>query len=553
MNQTIDCFFIGYNEMEFSSYEEEIRKMGVHSGAYRDLNLSFITYNDKPYCAPEIFNLFYYKENRSNTAPSLKPLSMCETFSYTIAYLGTYLHRRGLTFDYVNSFRDDKEELARKLSKENIRTIAITTTFYISAFPILEIIDFIRKYNQTAKIILGGPFIITQFRAMDANSLESLFNYMDADFYVISTEGEATLVKLINALKSNLPLHEVNNIYYKTDGGYAATPIVREENDLNENWVDWSLFSDRVEEYALIRTSISCPFSCSFCAYPGQAGKYRTASLESLEKELNGLEKIKSLKHMGFVDGTSNVPLDRFKKILKLMIKNNYHFKWNSTLRCQFMDDETARLMKDSGCDGVFLGIESGSDKILKIMNKAVTVAEYYRGIELLKKYDIPTFGCIIIGFPGETDETVQETIKFIKEGGLDFFRTQLWYAETFTPIWERKDEFKITGSNFEWAHATMDSTRVCDIIDDIFLTIDEPLWVPQHNFDFNGQFQHLLYRGFTLEESKNFIRHFNRGVREKLRNPSRTEISFKGILELKKVCQRNEYFDEESVAMLFE
>jgi len=551
MNKIIDCLFIGHNEMEFQEYEKEVRKMGLHSRAYADLNLNFIWYDNKPYSAADTFNLFYLNGGDDKPAADLKPLSWGENFSNTIAYLGTFLHRRGLTFDFVNYFRDQKEELAKKLSEENILTIGITTTLYISAFPILEIIDFIRRYNRTAKIVTGGPFIATQCRIMDSNSLEYLFDSIGADFYINSSEGEATLVKLINALKNNQPLEEINNLYFKSNQGYTATPSLIENNDLSENSIDWDLFSGQVDEYALVRTSTSCPFSCAFCGYPSHAGRYRTASLEAVEKELNGLDKIKSLKHITFIDGTPNIPPKRYKKILKMIQKNNYHFKWNSNLRCQFLDRETAELMKETGCDGVYLGIESGSNKILNNMNKAVTVEEYYKAIEMLNKYDIPAFGCFVLGFPGETDETVQETMKFIKESGIGYFRIQLWYYEVIAPISKRKEEFKLTGSNFEWSHATMDSKRASEIIDDIFLTIDDPIWVPQYNFDFNGLLQHMIYRGYTPEEVNNFIRAFNDGIREKLSNPSQKDISFELALELKKICQKSDYFDEDSIAML--
>lgn len=97
--------------------------------------------------------------------------------------------------------------------------------------------------------------------------------------------------------------------------------------------------------------------------------------------------------------------------------------------------------MKESGCEGVFLGIESGNNQILATMNKIASVEKYLEGIALLKEFDIVTYGSIIIGFPGETGETVQDTIGFIEDSGLDFYRAQLWYCEPITPI--RKDRQK--------------------------------------------------------------------------------------------------------------
>jgi radical SAM PhpK family P-methyltransferase len=544
MEKIIDCFFIGHNEMEFVEYEKKVRKMGTHSGAYRDLNLNFIQYNHKPYSVSNIFNFFYFSNPDLNK--QVKPLHLGETFSAAIAYLGTYLNRRGLSFDYVNSFGHQKEELAEKLKKENIRTVGIITTLYVSVFPILEIMDFIKKYNQTAKVIIGGPFVSTQFRTMDDASLEYLLKSIDADCYVNSAQGEATLVKIIHALSNNLPLDGINNIYYKSPNGcgYVSTPILEENNQLSEHMVNWDLFSDRVGEYASIRTSISCPFSCAFCGFPQHAGKYQAASVEAIEKELRLLNKIETVKSVQFIDDTFNIPVKRFKEILKMLVKNKIRFKWYSHFRCQFADREMVELMKESGCEGVFLGIESGNDQILKNMKKAADVDKYLKGIALLNQYEILTYGSFIIGFPGETKDTVKDTVQFIREGGLDFFRTQLWYCEPITPVWQEKEKYNLTGKSFEWSHATMDSPGACDLVEDIFLSIDNPIWVPQYNFECDGLF-HLIHRGFTWGEVKNLLRSFTNAVREKLVAPSEKEISFDALMQLKKACLRSDSFDD--------
>jgi len=203
-------------------------------------------------------------------------------------------------------------------------------------------------------------------------------------------------------------------------------------------------------------------------------------------------------------------------------------------------------LMKESGCEGVFLGIESGSDAILKNMNKAVTTEQYLKGIALLEEYGILTYGSFIIGFPGETNETVRESIAFIKESGIDFFRAQLWYCEPITPIWKQREKYGIKGSNFEWTHATMSAPEACDIIDDIFLSIDEPIWIPQYSFEFDAVF-HLLHRGMTPDQVRLFIRSFNHGVRKKVKSPPGkiNEISLEVINQLRTACQGSEGADE--------
>ena len=148
--------------------------------------------------------------------------------------------------------------------------------------------------------------------------------------------------------------------------------------------------------------------------------------------------------------------------------------------------------------------------------------------------------GNFIIGFPGEIEKTVGDTIEFIKESGIDFYRTQLWYCDTLTPICKQRQKYDINGSNFQWSHAAMNSREACDIIDNIFLSVKTSLWLPQHGFDFTTIF-HLANRGIPLGNIKHFIRGFNDLVEEKLLNPRQGEVSAAVMNRLKNSLVRDE------------
>jgi radical SAM superfamily enzyme YgiQ (UPF0313 family) len=125
--------------------------------------------------------------------------------------------------------------------------------------------------------------------------------------------------------------------------------------------------------------------------------------------------------------------------------------------------------MKKAGCIGVFLGLESGNNTILKNMDKRATVEEYLRGISFLHKHEIPAYGAFIIGFPGETSQTVEETIKFIKKANLLYYRLFTWIYVDLAPIAREKDTYSIEvdtgGKNFSpvWKHSTMTSSEALD------------------------------------------------------------------------------------------
>jgi radical SAM PhpK family P-methyltransferase len=505
--------------------------MGESSGAYRDLNLNYIQYNGKYYTAAEIFNLFFLHNKRLNNSQG--PLDFGNVFSATIAYLCTFLYNRGFNFDYVNSFQTEKEKIKLVLENDDVGLVAITTTYYVSVFPIMEIVSFVRSCNPNIKIIIGGPYIATQTRCIDETSLDFLFKMIDADFYVNSSQGEHALLRVVEAVRKKLPYDGIDNIHYKTGLGYVNTNLSIENNILTNNTVNWNLFRESVVGKSIsVRTSISCPFSCSFCGFPQHAGKYQIADLEAVEREFQLISSLEGVHGVNFIDDTFNVPPERFKEILRMKIKNNFNFQWNSHFRCQFVDRETIELMKEGGCMGVFLGIESGNQKILKNMNKSSKISEYVRGIELLNKYDIITYASFIIGFPGETEDTIRETEDFINNNQPTFFRTQLWYCDPFTPIWGKRIEFGIKGSQFEWSHNTMNYSQACDSINTIFKRNYASVWVPQYNFEFINIFN-LLHRGMDREMIKGFLRAFNSGIQERLEKNGRLEVSTDVLLKL--------------------
>lgn len=525
----IDCLLIGHNDIDFAKYEKMLRAMGTKLGAYRDLNLNYINYQDKPYRLLDILNHFYF-ENQ----PKDSLFHNGDFLSPAILYLGTYLNKHDYTFEYINSFNFQKEKLQRLLEREEILTIAITTTLYVSVKPLLEIIQFIKQYNPNVKIIVGGPFVYTQYLQTDVETFKFLLKSLGADYYVVNLEGEFALINIIDALKNDLRLDQIKNIVFQKGTQSFITPQSPEDNKLEENMIKWSLFpKDDVGEFVSVRTSKSCPFSCAFCGFPERAGKYRFIDVAEIERELKVLHALGTVTTISFIDDTFNVPKERFKEILRMMIKNGFEFKWNSHFRCQFADAETVELMKASGCEGVFLGIESASEQILKNMRKNVCLDHYREGIELLHQHDITTYASFIIGFPGETDETIKETINFIEETKPTFFRTQLWYCDPITPIWDEKTEYQIKGSHFNWSHATMDCERSCDWIDHIFLNTKNSIWLPQYGFEIFSLF-YLQRKGMTLEQIKEMIKTFNSIIKDKLIN----EQDEKKYERLKEICQ---------------
>lgn len=507
MRSKLDCVLIGYNEVPFDRYERFLRNYGENTEAYRDLKFSFVNLGDRKLDYVGLMNHVNASARGTHGNEHLEDTYKSGDIPNLAAvYLTTFLRRRGFSTQYINLFQYEQERLIDYLATDPL-CVAITTTFYVVNLPVIEMVNFIRRHNSKVKIVVGGPLISNHHRNCRGEEFATTLEDIGADIYVIEGQGELTLSQVVACLKNGGDLSSVSNIVYFDKGILQRTKISTENNSLDENAIDWSGFPEQdLGPTIQTRTARSCAFKCSFCNYPTRAGALTLASLETVEKELDSMQRLGNVRNAVFIDDTFNVPFPRFKQLCRMMIRKKYNLNWFSYFRCSNSDEEAIDLMAQSGCKGVFLGVESGSPTVLTNMNKSATVEKYQKGIEWLRQYGILTFASMITGFPGENDDTVQETIDFIRETKPDYYRSQMWYCEPGTPIQNRREEFNIQGEGFVWRHATMDSLEAMDHIDRMFLTVKESIWLPQWSFDF-WIIPYLIGKGITLEQFRDFMR----------------------------------------------
>jgi radical SAM PhpK family P-methyltransferase len=533
----IDCVLIGFNDASYPEYVQRVLARGPNTPAARDLGLNYLDFNEVPCRSMDLLNRFC---EEGGAADNGRPFHNSDFLWPVITYLATYLDRRGFSFDYVNLFHFEKDRLQRILTGNEVRAVAVTTTLYFSPYPVLEIISFVRRHNRDAKVIVGGPYIYNQVHDADVRAVQQLLSALGADYYVFSGEGEAALAGILHSLKCRTSLDLTPNVAFRREPGgpFVITRAAPESNSLAENMVDYSLFPRAdVGQFVSLRTAKSCPFSCAFCNFPEIAGKYTFLDVTLVEKELNAIRDVGQVTTLTFIDDTFNVPKARFKQLLRMMIANDYQFRWNAFYRCDQGDDETIDLMADAGCEGVFLGVESGSDAILARMNKSARRRDYLRAISHLRDRGVVTNASLIVGFPGETPETVNETISLLEEARPDFYGANLWFCDRKTPIWKARDAYHIEGAGLEWRHDTMTATEACDWIDRMFLSVDDSVWLPEDGFELWSVF-YLQRRGMDRDGVKRFARAFNAGVREKLRSCGRSAPSAPILDELRRSCQ---------------
>jgi anaerobic magnesium-protoporphyrin IX monomethyl ester cyclase len=516
-----DCLLVGYNDSIFTDSLQIVRAMGKGSGAYRDLNLAFVEMEGRPYRCMDLLNHF----RGATSPPACKKFDNSDFISSVILYLRSFLHRRGFNVDYVNLVHRDKDQFAAKLETDSPRAVAITTTFYVSPYPVREIVSFIRSRGFKGPIIIGGPYISNQAKLYDQNDLATLFDFVGGDIYINSSEGEATLARVLGALQNDTDLREIPNLAIRRLRNFDFTPAEQERNELADEPVNYALFGpDAIGQFVSLRTAKSCPFACAFCGFPQRAGKYTYVDVAEVGRHLDSIAALGSVTTLTFIDDTFNVPKGRFRDILRLMIERDYRFRWNCFYRSDCGDDATIELMAEAGCEGVFLGVESGSDAMLKKMNKTARRADYVDAIRKFRTVSISTYVSLLVGFPGETLDTIQQTVDLLETTAPNYYRANLLYLDPITSVWKNREALGLTGEGFSWKHPTMDSSLASEIIDWMFASVRNSTWLPQHGFEQWALF-YLQRHGFSEQRVNSFVRGFNAAIKEKLLL-NRTELS---------------------------
>lgn len=480
MRRDLDCVVIGYNEGEFGDYRLMCERAGPAAPEWQIYRKEHLVIDDRPMPWMDALSVL-----RNKATGRADRYHVAEVFNLASIYLTSYLRRHGLRAEPVSSFGAERDALAQLLATRPA-VVAVTTTFYVNIVPVLPIVEFVREHSPESHVVVGGPLIDNLCVGGLTDDVQDLLHAMGADSYVQESQGERTLLTLCRAVVAGADPGSIANVIHRPENDWVLTRRAVENNPLDECGIDWSGFSPaQIGVTAQTRTARSCAFKCSFCDYPSRAGALATASVETVRHELRALAEL-GVRNLVFVDDTFNVPPKRFKQLCRMMIEEDLDLRWYSYFRCSnARDEETFDLAADSGCAGVFLGIESADDQVLANMHKLAQDDQYRVGVGRFKERGITTFASIIAGFPGETERSVANTVDFLNETGPTFWRVQPWWANPRSPVFGNKGAFGIDGTGYAWRHATMDSESAAAWCDRMFDMVTGSVWLPLYDFDF--------------------------------------------------------------------
>lgn len=489
----LDCLILGHYDLGFQSHEQMARSRGLNSGDYRNLRMDFITLDDQKLPFLDVLNQLTGQRMHWTEMTQVAPV-----------YLASFLRHAGLDAEFASFFHSKRDELNDLLAQRPL-VVAVTTTLYLTPMIATKVVNYIRERSPDSYIVVGGPLIDNLSYHLEEADFRLILEEIGADIYVQQKQGEQTLVNLVQKLRNGEDPDKVKNCYVKWQGQFVFTGAEAEFSLMPINW-DYYQHKD-LGATLQTRTALSCPFRCTFCDYPVRAGKWVPQEIADVERELMQIQERGDVRNLVFIDDTFNVPADRFKSILRMMIKNQFTFRWYSYLRCNIMDEELCDLMARSNCGGVFLGIESGDPDVLKIMKKVATPEQYARGIKYLRESGITTFASLIVGFPGETERTVENTIQLLQDAQPTYFRGEIWYNNPRAPIYSKsKDVHEISGFGYKWRHKTMEWEQGCEMVLKLFGSVTNSTWLPMYDFDF-WILPYLEGKGISPDQIHRFVK----------------------------------------------
>lgn len=420
------------------------------------------------------FKTKYGKFSRDQRSPAI---TKSGTLYYPVwlAYAAGVLEKAGFDARLMDScayLYDDGQTLL--MIKEYSPEIIVLNTSTPSIYSDIRFAERIKEILPKSFLVLVG----THPSALPEETL-AISSAIDA---IARREYEYTIRDLAKALAGGEDITEVLGLTFRdrTSGQYISTPEREKIQNLDElpfasevykKHLDITKYFFAAAEYPMIMiyTGRGCPNSCFFCVYPQTfhgRDKYRLRSAKNVVAEFGYIiDNFPEVKAIGIEDDTFTADLERTKKICNLLISKgiNQKITWWVNARVN-LDYNTMVLMKNAGCNLLIAGFESGSQDVLNKMHKGIVLEQSIQYVKNAHKAGLRVHGCFMVGNPGETRKTMEETLKLALKLNTDtaqFFPLMV-YPGTEAFAWAQKNNFLQTTDYSKWV--TEDGLHNCVI-----------------------------------------------------------------------------------------
>lgn len=376
-----------------------------------------------------------------------------------LAYLAASLEKEGLAVQILDANAEflTIEETANKIASNDAEYVGITAVTV--TIQIVYSLSKAIKERCNKKIIVGGPHVtfLPERTLKECSAID----------IIIRGEGENTIIELLKSKN----LEKITGITYRSmDDKIISNP----DRPLIEN-IDEIPFPARHllpvdtyrpniyfnkgykgRKYARIITSRGCPNRCVFCSSAHFWKKLRLRSPENVISEIESLVTNYDIKHLDFLDDTMTLSRERIKKICTLMKERGLDIDWTCYARVNNITEDIISLMKESGCFGIAFGVESGNQEVLNRIQKNITLEQVRKAIKVTKNAGIKTMCDFMIGLPGDTVETIDQTINFAIELNPDLAFFSITTPFPGTALFNEAMSRGWINENYSWDEMTL-------------------------------------------------------------------------------------------------
>ena len=369
-----------------------------------------------------------------------------------LGYLKACLVKEGFKGVKVVDMGGLKVESVREIIRTKSPEIVGITTFTEARGNALRAVAIAKEINSQIKTILGGVHATIMYQQI-------MENYPAVDI-ICRGESETTIVELFQALNNSDDLRKVRGIVYRQDGEIVVTEEREKIKDLdtlpfpNYNDLDLKKYREvggswKGKPVASIITSRGCPFSCTYCSSHSVWGDWRHRSISNVLGEVEWLVSKYGYERVNIVDDIFTLNKARIEEFCQGILNRGLRIEWRSQTRADCVSLELLELMREAGCQFLTFGVESGSPTILKNLNKRERIEDIVNAFAWCKKADIKATFNVIIGAPGETRATIEETRNLIKKTKPDYLSTANLRAYPGTALWKQAQDEGLCDDSF--------------------------------------------------------------------------------------------------------
>ncbi|HNM24679.1 MAG TPA: radical SAM protein, partial [Saprospiraceae bacterium] len=380
-----------------------------------------------------------------------------------LLYLSAWLDRHGVEHDVFDTTFSRKDLLEAALLQKQPRILALYVNL-MTKLNILAILRFVREQAplRHTLIVLGGPDV--------THNAEDYLS-AGADLIVIG-EGEQTLLDIAQTVAA-APEGPLTGTFFAhipglalrlDEGAVFKTPAREKLRDLDElpqparHKIDLSLYLDawkKAHGHSAISLSTQrgCPYTCRWCSTAVYGQSYRRRSPAAVVEEIEALQQQYDFDLIWFVDDVFTVSHKWLAEFQRELEQRGVRIAFECITRADRLNEDVVARLKACGCFRVWIGAESGSQRIIDAMDRRVQVGQVRDMIRAARQAGIQAGTFIMLGYPGETEEDIRETVEHLKQSGPDLFTITVAYPIKGTGLYE---EVQATASAaLPWAERT--------------------------------------------------------------------------------------------------